>query len=66
MVDNTPLYFRGKLIVDQVMQTLMKDYEMDKAAEIVLTGCSAGGLSTYYHADYLGQFFTKNIPTLQK
>lgn len=48
------------------MKTLMEDYGMSRAKEIVLTGCSAGGLGAFYHADYLGDFFTKNIPSLQK
>lgn len=47
VVDGTSLYFRGKLIMDQIMETLLKDFGLDKAKEIVLTGCSAGGLSTY-------------------
>ena len=31
--------------------------------EVLLTGCSAGGLSTYLHADYIG---TLMPPTVQK
>ena len=26
---------------------------MGKADEVILTGCSAGGLATYLHADYV-------------
>ena len=28
-----------------------------EAANVLLTGCSAGGLATYLHVDYIGQTY---------
>eukprot|EP00294_Goniomonas_avonlea_P008479 CAMPEP_0114555252 /NCGR_PEP_ID=MMETSP0114-20121206/8651_1 /TAXON_ID=31324 /ORGANISM="Goniomonas sp, Strain m" /LENGTH=419 /DNA_ID=CAMNT_0001740367 /DNA_START=11 /DNA_END=1270 /DNA_ORIENTATION=- len=52
-VNGTKLYFRGRRIIDAVFRTL---YTMGlaEAENVLLTGCSAGGLATYLHADYVG------------
>ena len=48
-----PLYFRGKANFLASMDYLMETLGMASAAEVALTGNSAGGLATYYHADVL-------------
>jgi len=48
-----PLYFRGKRIIDAVLETLMNKYGLSTAENVLLTGCSAGGLATYLHTDYV-------------
>jgi len=53
VVNGKPLYFRGKKIMDAVLQTLIRDHGLKSATDVLLTGCSAGGLSTYLHADYV-------------
>lgn len=60
------LYFRGHRIVDEVMAAVnanaMKGPAQWSAAQkVVLTGCSAGGLSTYLHADYVYNSFVKPL-----
>eukprot|EP00656_Telonema_subtile_P016623 TRINITY_DN18798_c0_g1_i3.p1 TRINITY_DN18798_c0_g1~~TRINITY_DN18798_c0_g1_i3.p1 ORF type:complete len:451 (+),score=89.28 TRINITY_DN18798_c0_g1_i3:95-1447(+) len=55
MVNDEPIYFRGKRIMDAVLKTLVRDHGLADAENVLLTGCSAGGLSTYLHADYVGQ-----------
>jgi len=50
-----PIYFRGKRIIDAVLGTLLK-MGLDKAEKVLLTGCSAGGLATYLHTDYVHNF----------
>ena len=33
---------------------------LNKADEVILTGCSAGGLATYLHADYVASVIPKS------
>jgi len=46
------LYFRGKRIIDATLQTLLT-LGLDKADNVLLSGCSAGGLATFLHTDYV-------------
>ena len=50
--NGTVLYFRGFPILQATVQYLL-DSGMKNADEVILTGCSAGGLGTYVHADYV-------------
>ena len=68
-----PLYFRGRAIIDAVIDSLKRNVmnaptSITAAHHIVETGCSAGGLATYLHADYVaaqlphtGQYFSAPI-----
>ena len=51
-MDGTPIYFRGNAILKAILQYL-RDNGMKEASDVILTGCSAGGLATYIHADYV-------------
>lgn len=51
----TTIYFRGWRVLNAVLESLL-DAGMKEASEVILTGCSAGGLATYIHADYVGGF----------
>lgn len=54
VVNGKPLYFRGRRILDAVIRTLLtQNFGLGNAANILLTGCSAGGLAAYLHADYV-------------
>ena len=44
-------YFRGKRVLDAVLDVLLTDHGLSQAEEVLLSGGSAGGLSTYLHAD---------------
>ena len=62
MVDptsNRTLYFRGKRIVRAVLLDLLRSRGMDGGTEVVLSGCSAGGLAVYLQADYVASFLPK-------
>lgn len=48
----TKLYFRGFRILKATIDALLTA-GMNKATDVILTGCSAGGLATYLHADYV-------------
>eukprot|EP00041_Stephanoeca_diplocostata_P002866 m.30099 g.30099 ORF g.30099 m.30099 type:complete len:516 (-) comp13831_c0_seq2:137-1684(-) len=53
VTSNGTLYFRGRAVLDALLGKLKKDYGLDRAKQVLLTGCSAGGMSTYLHADYV-------------
>ncbi len=72
-----PLYFRGRRNFLAAVDYLLHALGMSGAAEVGLTGNSAGGLATYYHADVLASllppstsvwaapdsgFFVANLP----
>jgi len=41
-----PLYFRGRRVLDAVLDTLLAEHGLDQATDVLLSGGSAGGLST--------------------
>ena len=61
VVNGTTLYFRGKRILDAVLDYLNTNHGLAKATEVLLSGGSAGGLSTFLHADYVRSKFGRNI-----
>lgn len=48
---NNTFYFRGRGIFDGLFEDLLVNRGMDKATELLYSGCSAGGLTSYIHAD---------------
>lgn len=64
IVNNTSIYFRGRRILDAVIRSLVP-LGLSNAVNILLTGCSAGGLSTYLHADYVHSL-VQGFPSLQR
>ncbi|XP_065840834.1 uncharacterized protein [Oscarella lobularis] len=55
------LYFRGYRILVTVFEHLLKN-GLEKADAAILTGCSAGGESTYIHLDVFRSLVPANIP----
>jgi len=47
------LYFRGRRIIDESLKALSTKFGLASAENVLLTGCSAGGLATYLHTDYV-------------
>jgi len=45
------LHFRGSHILEAIIATLMEVHGLNAATDVVVSGGSAGGLSTYLHAD---------------
>lgn len=66
VVQGKPLYFRGHRILKAVLQTLTAKYGLGSATEVLLTGCSAGGLSTFLHADDVHARVAAVAPRLAK
>jgi hypothetical protein len=56
---NQTLYFRGKRVLRAVLLDMLASQGMDAATEVVLTGCSAGGLAVYLQADYVRSLLPK-------
>lgn len=51
-VSGTVLNYRGRAILDAEIKSLLFDRGMNKATDIVVSGCSAGGLATFLHCDH--------------
>eukprot|EP01084_Bolivina_argentea_P009109 17049_1 len=51
------LYFRGFHILTNSLQQIWNDLGLNVATDVILSGCSAGGEGTYYHADYVRDNF---------
>jgi hypothetical protein len=49
------LFFRGRRILDETLAALKAGHGLGSADSVLLTGCSAGGLSTFLHTDYVGE-----------
>jgi len=50
--NNTTLHFRGRAILDAEINSLLGDRGMANATDVIVSGCSAGGLATFLHCDY--------------
>ena len=59
--DGTQLYFRGAAIFDASVDALLAA-GMAGATDIILKGCSAGGLATFLHADYFVERMRARAP----
>ena len=57
-VDETDqdLHFRGHYILEAALTDLVAKQGMDSVTELVLSGCSAGGLSTFLHSDFVDEY----------
>jgi hypothetical protein len=60
-VNGTTLYFRGHRVLTQIFAHLRAHFGMDAATEVLLSGCSAGGLATYLHADYVATLLPPTV-----
>ena len=53
------LYFRGFRILNGIFNVLLQNYSFYLATDVILTGCSAGGLGVYFHSDYVYQLIAR-------
>jgi hypothetical protein len=51
-VNGTTLMFRGRAILDAEIRSILHDRGMNKATDVIISGCSAGGLATFLHCDH--------------
>lgn len=61
VVSGTRLYFRGRRLLDYTLNYLTNKLNLSAATQVLLSGCSAGGLATYQHADYVGQYLRRTV-----
>merc|ERR1712166_801777 len=52
-VGNQTIYYRGRVILDAVLDDLLIERGMQHATDVVLSGCSAGGQAVYLQADHV-------------
>jgi hypothetical protein len=62
MFNNTPLFFRGASIFDASVKQLLSLGMASSAQNIILKGCSAGGLATFHHSDYFAEWMKSAVP----
>merc|ERR1719242_1046765 len=55
------LHFRGWRILNGVFAELDKNYNWSKATDVLMSGCSAGGLTTWLHSDHVHDTFVKPL-----
>jgi hypothetical protein len=58
-INNEILYFRGHLNTIKGFDFIFHKVKIEDIEEIVMTGCSAGGLATFYWIQYLADFIYK-------
>eukprot|EP01084_Bolivina_argentea_P136190 239866_1 len=51
------MYYRGKRILNAFFESLLSNYSMDKATDVVIGGSSAGGLAVFLHSNYFANNF---------
>jgi O-palmitoleoyl-L-serine hydrolase len=59
---STKVYFRGRYILDAVLDELAPLLAASNATEVILKGCSAGGLAQYMHADDIVERLQPAVP----
>lgn len=56
----TKLYFKGKNIINAVFEDLKTNQGLYQATDVVISGSSAGGLTTFLHLDYIAEMLNPN------
>jgi hypothetical protein len=59
---NSTFYFRGRGIFDGLFDDLFENRGLGEAKELLYSGCSAGGLTAYIHADSLAAMMKARAP----
>jgi len=60
--NNEKLYFRGKRLLDAISADLLANAGLNRAQEVIVTGCSAGGVATYIQLDLWRNAIPQSIP----
>jgi hypothetical protein len=59
--EDDQIWFRGRRNVDAVMKYITTNLNFGQAQQVLLTGCSAGGLATYLHTDYITSYLPSSV-----
>jgi len=57
------IYYRGRPLLDALLEDLLAK-GLKSATDLLWSGCSAGGLTTYVHADYVAARVPATVKTL--
>jgi O-palmitoleoyl-L-serine hydrolase len=58
-------HFRGKRIIETLIHDLFQFHNLNNAKEILLTGCSAGGMGLSINTNFISQLVKINIPNVK-
>eukprot|EP00928_Gymnodinium_smaydae_P005729 TRINITY_DN1196_c0_g4_i1.p1 TRINITY_DN1196_c0_g4~~TRINITY_DN1196_c0_g4_i1.p1 ORF type:complete len:721 (+),score=151.87 TRINITY_DN1196_c0_g4_i1:36-2165(+) len=62
-VGNETIYFRGRRVLDAVLDALLEEHGMRRGSQLIFKGCSAGGLGVWMHCDYVAGRMPKSLVT---
>jgi len=62
-VKNQTIFYRGRALLDAMLDNLIEQEGMNEAQELLYSGCSAGGLTTFLHADYVRDVISQRAPS---
>merc|ERR1712137_966759 len=65
-VSGTILHYRGRAILDAEIKSLLFDRGMNKATDVIVSGCSAGGLATFLHCDHWANAISSPLRARQR
>ena len=57
---------QGRQILDAVFKALEQNFGFSSAENVMLSGCSAGGLAVFLHTDYIGALTRAAAPDLKR
>jgi hypothetical protein len=63
VVGGKTIYYRGRPLLDALLDDLLAK-GLAAATDLLWSGCSAGGLTTYVHADYVASRMPSGVKTL--
>ena len=56
-----PLYYRGHYNIVSQLDDMVATKGLGKYTEIILSGCSAGGMACYAKCDFVAEYFSKVV-----
>uniref|UniRef100_A0A7S4R4X8 Pectin acetylesterase n=1 Tax=Ditylum brightwellii TaxID=49249 RepID=A0A7S4R4X8_9STRA len=62
---NETIYFRGRRLLDALIDNLVSVEGLQNASKVLYSGCSAGALTTFLHIDYVASRLSPFSPTVK-
>jgi len=60
-IENKSIYYRGYYNLESIINELKAKYGLNKATEVILSGGSAGGVSTFIHMDQIAAMLPSTV-----
>mmetsp|Transcript_4967 Transcript_4967/g.4381 ORF Transcript_4967/g.4381 Transcript_4967/m.4381 type:complete len:81 (+) Transcript_4967:404-646(+) len=61
VINGKNIHFKGRYILDAVLDYLNVNLALDSASQVVVAGGSAGGLATFMNIDYIKSKLGKDV-----